>query len=406
MSFKLLIVSSMYPGYLKRFHEKFPDTAEKIYSEHYDLLMSDSTEFVASYTRTFCRLGINAIAIIANDKILQKKWKLQNGTENDGKKNLICQQILYYKPDILWIEDFKFISEDLLNYVRQSIKNIKLIIAYHCAPCNSTTFMKLKACDLVITCTPGLKEEFENAGIKTYLVYHGFDKELKTRISAERKSPLSEVLFSGSLFQGNGYHNSRIALINSLLKKGINLSLYINTERKYRISIKKLLYSINQFLKKIRIKNINKVFKLLEYGSVPVSYYPELILKRVQKPEYGIEMYKLLQNAKIVLNNHGEVAGNYAGNMRLFEATGAGSCLLTDDKCNLKDLFDVNSEIVVYHDAEECADKIIWFLENDEERKAIAIAGQIKTLNYHTVEGRCKTILEIVKKELTIKGYN
>jgi spore maturation protein CgeB len=395
----------MYPGYLKRFYENFPDTLNKSYTDHYDLLISDSTEFVASYTRTLSRLGIKAIAIIANDILLQKKWKIKYYTKNSSEKNLIYQQINHYKPDILWIEDLRFVNEDLINYVRQRISSIKLIIAYHCAPWNSNILKKLKACDMVITCTPGLQEEFENEGIKAYLVYHGFDKELLPRIRGERKSQSIEVLFSGSLFQGKGYHNSRIDFIKHLLENGINLSLFINIESKYRIIIKKFLYTINQFLRKIRIENSEKVFKLLEYGNVLVNYYPESILKKVQKPEYGFNMYKLLQNSKIVLNNHGEVAGDYAGNMRLFEATGAGSCLLTDDKCNLTKLFDVNNEIVVYHDAADCADKIKWLLENEEARKAIALAGQNKTLRSHTVEDRCKSIIEIIRKELTVRGF-
>jgi spore maturation protein CgeB len=97
---------------------------------------------------------------------------------------------------------------------------------------------------------------------------------------------------------------------------------------------------------------------------------------------------------------HIGVAGNFAGNMRLFEVTGVGSCLLTDNKKNLADLFDVGNEIVVYDNPQDCIEKAKWLLENEQERKKIAAAGNKKTLEKHTVENRCKLILDIIDQEL------
>src|SRR5262249_16076397 len=46
----------------------------------------------------------------------------------------------------------------------------------------------------------------------------------------------------------------------------------------------------------------------------------------------GIEMYRILRDSRITLNHHIGIAENYANNMRLFEATGVGTMLLTDHK--------------------------------------------------------------------------
>jgi spore maturation protein CgeB len=404
MGFNLLTISSMYPGYLEMFYNKYPHIMDSAFTEHYDALLADSTEFAASYTKTFCKLGINATAIISNDDLLQNKWRLQYGVRNTDHKSLIYQQILIYNPDILWIEDLRYIDLKLLHDIKQKIKSIKLIIAYHCSPWNTKNLKKLRAFDLVITCTPGLRQQFENAGLVSYLVYHGFDKDLLPGINDKSSHILHKVIFSGSLFPGEGYHNQRIDLIDHILRNGVALSLFVNVEKKYKILAKKIIYFINKFLKSFNIENPGLIFQILEYGKFPVRSYPESILKVRQKPEYGKEMYRLLQNSEIVLNNHGDVAGNYAGNMRLFEATGLGSCLLTDNKSNLNDLFDVNTEIVVYNDADECIEKIQWLLENEDERKKIAVAGQQKTLKSHTVEERCKLIIEIIQKELQNRG--
>jgi spore maturation protein CgeB len=88
----------------------------------------------------------------------------------------------------------------------------------------------------------------------------------------------------------------------------------------------------------------------------------------------------------------------------MFEVTGIGSCLLTDNKRNLSDLFDTGSEVVVYDNADDCLAKVRWLLEHEDERKKIALAGQQKTLKSHTVEERCGSIIEIINDELKTSG--
>jgi spore maturation protein CgeB len=83
--------------------------------------------------------------------------------------------------------------------------------------------------------------------------------------------------------------------------------------------------------------------------------------------------------------------------MRLFEATGAGTCLLTDWKENLKDFFELDKEVSVFKSNEECLEKILYLLEHEDERKAIAQAGQKRTLteySYNNVLGQFTKYLE------------
>jgi spore maturation protein CgeB len=63
-------------------------------------------------------------------------------------------------------------------------------------------------------------------------------------------------------------------------------------------------------------------------------------------------------------------------------------------------LFNAGSEVVVYENAEDCIAKVKWLLDHEDERKKIALAGQQKTLKYHTVENRCRSIIEIINNEL------
>jgi len=94
-------------------------------------------------------------------------------------------------------------------------------------------------------------------------------------------------------------------------------------------------------------------------------------------------MYHVLNCSRITLNHHGDVLP-YANNMRLFEATGVGTLLLTDWKENLGEMFDPGKEVVAYRTPEECAELIRYYLAHDDERQAIARAGQGRTLREHT----------------------
>jgi spore maturation protein CgeB len=108
-------------------------------------------------------------------------------------------------------------------------------------------------------------------------------------------------------------------------------------------------------------------------------------------------MYKVLNSTAITLNNHIDFAGNEAANMRLFEATGAGSCLLTDWKENLNDIFEIDKEVVCYKSKEECLEKAKWLLSNKVFCQEIAHAGRERTLRDHTFEKRAFEIDRYIK---------
>ena len=68
-------------------------------------------------------------------------------------------------------------------------------------------------------------------------------------------------------------------------------------------------------------------------------------------------MYDILRRSKITFNRHIDVAETNANNMRMFEATGMGSLLITDKKDNLNDLFCENKEVISYCNKEDALEK-------------------------------------------------
>lgn len=126
------------------------------------------------------------------------------------------------------------------------------------------------------------------------------------------------------------------------------------------------------------------------------DFYPE----RFHNPVFGVEMYQLLRRAKLSFNIHIDTIQGQAGNMRMFEVTGAGSCLLTDAASNMSDLFEDGKEVVTYSSLEECVEKANYLLENEAERAEIATAGHKRTLKSHTLGHRCVEIEQHIQNSL------
>jgi spore maturation protein CgeB len=394
----------VYSGSLDSFYQKNPEIDRFLYEEHLRAFLDNSTEFVGSYLKNFRKLGFDAKGIIANDKVLQKKWEKEHRINNHKTEEILFEQVKSFQPEILWIENLSLVDEEWLNNVRKNVKSIRLIIGYHCAPINSKIKESIKGIDLIITCTPGLKLLFESYGKESFLVYHGFDSDILSRLNNLQGQYSNGFVFSGSLTTGGNFHDDRIRLIEQILKEKLEIDLYVNIESKFRIRTKQAIFLINSLFRNIGLGQVAGNFRILEHGKARIENYSDALLSKRKPPLFGMDMYNLFYRSKIVLNYHIGVAGDYAGNMRMFEVTGVGSCLLTDNKKNISDLFEPDNEIVVYKNADECIAKAKWLLENDEERKKISVKGQQKTLESHTVLSRCETVLEIINGQLKKTG--
>ncbi len=395
----------MYSGFLKSFYRKYPEYRNLNYKEQRENILNETSEPIGSYTRMYNKLGIDAACIITNADFLQKKWRQESGMHSISNQQLVFEQVNEFKPDVLWIDSIDYIEKSWVDHVRQSYPWIKLIIGGHCAPFNSKMIKNFRNLNFIFTCTPGLKNELEKNNINVYLVYHAFDPDVLNKIMNDNFQHENDFIFSGSLYKGGGFHDRRINLLEYILNRNLDLKIFGNLEKKCKTRAKQLIYHVVRFLNFLHLGNLVLKIPIFRnqkvYAENLVTTNSRILKKAVLPPVFGIDMFRLLKKSKIVLNIHGDIAGDYAGNVRLFEATGVGSCLLTDDKKNLNELFDVNKEIVVYNGNDDCIEKIKWLLENEDERSRIAKSGQQRTLSSHTVEERCKMIINIINKELS-----
>lgn len=79
---------------------------------------------------------------------------------------------------------------------------------------------------------------------------------------------------------------------------------------------------------------------------------------------------------------------------RTFAIAGCGGFQLIDDtRPDLAELFEPGRELVTFADAADLAHKIEYYLRHEDERRAIALAGQARAYGAHTYAHRLKALL-------------
>ena len=137
------------------------------------------------------------------------------------------------------------------------------------------------------------------------------------------------------------------------------------------------------------------------YGNISESALNKFgLAENYMGPAWGSKMHEILSRAKISINRHGEIAGPYAVNMRMYESTAAGAMLITEDKTNLKDLFTPGTEVVAYRNNRDAAEKARYYLDHPEELAKIAKAGQRRTLEEHTYQQRVSRMADEISRIL------
>jgi hypothetical protein len=265
------------------------------------------------------------------------------------------------------------------------------------------------AFDLVLSCVPELVARFREMGLKSEHVNHAFEPRILERISKQRSGSIG-LSFVGQVVRERGYHAHREEMLRSLVNQ-VDLEVFspahaLSWKDDLRAFAKRGLYEAFRFAKGVGLPQsvlagVPVVGKVAGWPSAPMSPRLRGFGGVLRPPVFGLEMYRTLRDSRVTLNSHIELSRGSASNMRLFEATGAGACLLTDWKPNLGELFESDSEVVSYRSIEECLEKAKWLLAHPVEAEQIARRGQARTLRDHTFDKRAGRFHELVRDALT-----
>ena len=402
-----LKVTSFYKDFLNDYYRSNPAITGKGFDEQYKHLMAEGYGY-ADYFPKYIEQNhsIKASEIIHNAVHLQEAWAGENDCRLTGDE-LLLEQISSIQPEVLFIQDSINFNAGFLERIRERVKSIRLLIGHCCAPFTAGNLEAFSKYDVLLTCSERFLKEFGGHGINGHLFPHAVEASLVREISLDTP-PENDIIFIGSLLYRSEFHRKRIQFVEEILKNGLPLRMsgIIEEDPWHLLKLKQASYLFVKSSEKLGIGGFQRnqaLRKIAQLKEMPArNRYSALIRENLKRELlFGKRMLREIARHAVGFNLHGEVAGDYAANVRMFEVAGAGTLLFTDHMKNIRDLYEPDKEILTYRSLDECIEKLRWAIDHPVEAAEIAARGQKRTLSDHSVEKRVDLLYEIMKREFS-----
>jgi spore maturation protein CgeB len=363
---RIAIVDTYYQAFLANHYGANPGLADTSYERQHRALLERSFGTGDAYSRGLRELGHEATELIANCRPMQLKWaeerslalpvaatlrpaRLSWGT----LRRILDAQIEELDADVVYVQDVTYVERLRPRALEESGRYLVAQVGSQLPSLDV-----LRRYDLITTLVPPLVERLRALDLDAEYLSAAFDEAVLTRLAAEgvTADPGAErphpVSFVGSI------HPDRIH------RRGVEL-------------LERLCSDVD----------------LEVWGPIQAKLArASPIRSRHRGQAWGMDMYRVLAESLVAVNRHGDFAGGFAANMRMFEATGVGALLMTESARNLPDFFEPGREVVAYDGVDDLVEKVRHFLEHDDERRHIAAAGQRRTLTEHTYGHRIRQL--------------
>jgi hypothetical protein len=375
---RIAIVDTYYPAFLDSCYQTMPALASAPYRAQLETLLDQNFGTSDFYSRHLNALGCEARDLIVNCVPLQSTWMREAGRGFSGLflrvpsqayrlpllgralsrlpslPDIAAAQVREFRPDVLYCQNLSFFPPDTLAKLK---KDVRLVVGQIASPLPPDAF--LTGYDLILTSFPHFVERLREKGVASEYFRIGFEARVLEKLGKVPKD--IDASFVGGISR---HHEKAVPLLEYLARET----------------------PIHFFGYGVSSLDANSPIRPRHHGEV-----------------WGMDMYRTLARSHVTVNRHIDVAENYANNMRLYEATGVGTLLITDRKDNLDELFAIGEEVVCYSSREEAADLINYYLAHPEEAEKIARAGQARTLREHTYRHRMEELLPILERHLDRK---
>ena len=407
---KALRISTLPPTYLRQIGQDQPSAGEQGYADQYAALMQDACYWADMWSTALRPLGWAMEEIVANARSLQTQWAAEAGVaygESSWQHDILRAQVRHCQPEVLFLTDYASFSADFVHSLREVAPGIRRIGVWCGAPYRNAAIFR--ECDVVLTCVPELERHFGAEGHDCRRIDHAFDPRILSRISPGEAE--TAVGFIGSIILRHQFHSGRERLLRQLAER-LDLTIWSDLAQPSWGSIllmagKLAGYELVDLLRRGGVPEsiwkglpiLGRIARWQERPFVP-RRFPRSLLRIARPAVYGLQMFEGLQRTLVCLNTHLDLSVESASNIRLFEATGVGSCLLTDWKKNLSHLFAVDDEVATYRSLDECVEKASYLLDHPVKRREMALAGQRRVLAAHTFAHRAPLLAQALLGEV------
>lgn len=370
-------MDTLYPAFVASHYDDRPALSAASYDEQHAALIDRSFGTSDAYSTNLRALGHEAVDLLVNVERLQGTWAAEHGLrarggrlarwaparlrprlEADALRHVARAQIEDFGADVVYCQDLSFFTARQLRELHAQGRLVVGQIAS--APPDE---QRLRAFDLLLTSFPHYVARFRAFGIDAEYFRIAFDERVLDKLRARGIDPSpgaagrDAAVFVGGL--DPSVHGGGVRLLERVLSE----------------------------VDGVRVHG---------YGAdrLPAA---SPVRRAWEGEAWGLDMYAALARAGIAINRHIAAAEGQANNMRLYEATGVGALLLTEDAPNLPSLFDPGAEVVAYAGVDDLVDKLRHYLADADARREIAAAGQRRTLDEHGYAARMRELLPMLE---------
>jgi hypothetical protein len=429
-SYRIVRVGHLnYKGAIGRAYREDPELASRPYGEQQERIFRLALVYSDSFSRGMRALGHDAHEIIYDIEPLQRAWARENGVlleDTNWEQVVLHRQIAALKPDVLYCQDIHAMPYRLRRSLKGLVRSIRLTVVHKGFP---GAFNELADVDLLMLAVPSIVRVYRERGLDCELMYHGFNDRVPALLGeqppVQRQHPLT---FVGS--SGIGYgkdQRDRYWTLMRLLRES-EITMFLNEPFVQPLGLleglaQRMLVSPGWLPGARQLGRIpavagvralqgtfgehaqfamwrNRPDEELGKEDVPPVPLCRIFPERCHEAVYGLDMYRTLQGSDVTFNIHTNGAFGDVGNMRMYEATGVGTCLLTDTGPNIGDLFEADREVVTYKSYPELLEKVRYLRDHPAEARQVAEAGRRRTLRDHTVGKRVEHIDQLIQAKL------
>ncbi len=361
---KFLQLFPLYGEYVQDFYAARPGLATQPYAAQNAALIEDGFGLVHMFARYLAPHGFETEIVFTEAEPAQRQWLAENSpTRLDHNENwrheIAARQVNAAKPDILYITepvgyDRRFL--DLLTH------RPRMILAWKAAAIPAGT--DWRGIDLILSnFSPTFKWALERGAARAEFFTPGFPDQLREEMPDEGK--IWDLSFIGSV---SSEHRTRTDYLNSLAKAQL---------------VRENDFSLGYFL------------RTAEPEIVPVG-----VALHNRGALWGQAMHRVLKGSRIALNIGIDLAKGETGNMRMIEATGLGSFLLTEYQDNIRKYFEPGVEIETFSSPGELEEKVRFYLRDPVAREAIAQRGRARCLRDFSMSQSVARLAELIRHHL------
>ena len=403
---KVVLLITHYSKYIDSVYLNNPHLESATSADQTEFISNDGFAWCGVWDEPFRSKGYDVETLYTNAAILQYTWARENNLDKQmSLDDILKTRLVIANADIIFTDNIYKFNDEWISEIKKSCFSIKYIIGFICSPAYEIN--KFLQYDIIFTCLRSIEKELIEAGINAQFMPLAFDESILNRID-HSSPPEKAICFYGGFLRGAKSHGFREKIITNIVNKQITIDLYSDVtdlnETRFILGLKvrKIVFFLFTFLAKMKalkhlLIQVPIYNRIVQWEGINTRRFDRKLKASLRPSLYGLDLFKTILKYQVVFNAHGDLASFEAANMRMFEVTGMGRCLLTDWKPNIEIYFKDGVEILTYKTEEECISKLKWVIDHPHDAAIIAKAGQERTLKYHTYKIRLEEIFKAIE---------